>query len=115
MLSNLNAQFYGYLPEYRETDPKDPGKWGDWIPIKCRQFDDGKGGIPFPSLNGGFLKQAFLFGESQAWAIAWLFAAYRDSITGKDVEVRIVPYEVNASMKISPKNSSDAAGEGQSL
>ncbi len=86
----------GYSVEYKEA--------GEWRPLdmKIKHYPTGArvDGIPFPMLQGGFLSEAWLMGEAQAKAYAWMFAANYEAVHYGSIEVRIIPHRVKFSLEV---------------
>jgi len=77
---------------------KNEEKWSD---LAVNDSIDGAG-IPYPRLNGGILYELGLQGFAQANAVAWDYAA-KMALHGRDVDVRVQEYEIEASMKARAK------------
>lgn len=89
----------GYRPQYREI------KTGEWknIDYKIGHLPRGSeaAGIAFPIVDGGVLETAWLLGKAQANAVAWIFAADWAAMNFREIEVRVVEYEVKYSIEYS--------------
>lgn len=88
-----NGCFTAYEPEYKNEN-------GEWKPINVVQLTPNqRRGIEFPLLNGGILQQIYLCGRAQAYALAWSYASDVEANTYRTVEVRVVEYDLEYSIK----------------
>ncbi len=90
----------GYRAEYMDPITE------KWKQIEWRQRYHPRGayldGVPFPALFGGILSEIWLMGEAQAKAVAWGFAADYAATQYRDIEVRIVAFDVKYSIDYEP-------------
>ena len=87
----MRGTMTGYEPEW--LDPRDK----EWHRVPMVTVDSGQG-VPQPMALGGITQTIGLFGHAQAQALAWTFAAYAAEV-GKDIEVKIVAYEITYEIK----------------
>lgn len=85
--SSRHGNFIAYLPEF---DDPDTGKW-EPVPTSRRT---GGSGVKFPFDSGGICQEISMYGEAQAWALAWGFAAEWAATHYDHFKVRIVAYDV---------------------
>lgn len=105
-IRQLSGTLVGYQPEYQDSET------GKWKPIKVGQLHLTRGsiveGVPYPSIYGGILQEAFLCGRAQAHALAWDFAANWEVVHFHEVEVRITPFDIKYSVEVLEKEQPDA-------
>ena len=92
--STMNGRVKGYFPEYRENGEQ----WKRILVV--RVSNNYPGGIPYPEWHGGLLEFSDLYGEEQANALAWVFAAHRAKGLKKCVEVRVSTREIEYDIKV---------------
>jgi len=68
---------YGYQPLWLEGEV--------WVPVPTVKNNRG---IPYPLHNGSLLELTCLYGETQAQALAWAYAAVAESL-GPKIEVKV--------------------------
>ena len=100
---NMSGKMRGFEPEYRYDtfESADGPTFTKWKKVPWTREAFPVIGQPYPRLFGGVLDTIGLLGKAQANAIAWSFAAQQDAI-GKEVEVRVVEYEIEYSIKARP-------------
>jgi hypothetical protein len=90
----------GFKPQYKDER-------GEWKPIEINRMYHTHGavvtGIPAPMMDGGILSHVWLYGEAQANALAWGFAADYEATHYRACEVRIVPWAVKYSIEYEPE------------
>lgn len=88
------GNYLAYLPEYLDiTD----GKWKR-VPTHASAH-----GVPQPLACGGINSELDLFGEEQAWALAWMFAAQHQS-QGIGLDIRVATFRVEYDLKATRKH-----------
>jgi len=93
--------FTAYDPEWLDSE--------DWRQVPTKLDPSG---VPEPRRNGGVISAIGLYGYAQAQALAWGFAACAES-RGKDIEVRVQPYEVVYDIKARKSTvASSSASDG---
>jgi hypothetical protein len=86
--------FPAYKPEWFNEES------GKWQAIEVRRSERG---IPYPLYCGGIAMTIGLCGHAQAQAVAWSFAA-QAMAEGKEIQVRVQPYEVAYDIKARKKD-----------
>ena len=81
--------FTAYKPEFR-TEEVDA-----WMQIPTSKHPKG---VPAPKQFRGILSTIHLFGHAQASALMWWWAAVAEE-AGRNIDVRIVEYEVSYDIK----------------
>ena len=85
----LHGTFTAYQPMYFDDDRQ------KWRHISTRHSPTTQAaGVKFPLCFGGLMQEIFLYGEAQANALAWGYAAECDALNGVAPDVKITPFKV---------------------
>ena len=86
-----------------------------WIHISVRHSPTTHaGGVKFPLCFGGIMQEVYLYGEAQANALAWGYAAECDALNGFAPDVKIVPFKVKFDLVVEaiPEDAQTKEGDG---
>ena len=92
----MSGTYTAYEPEWLDGD-----KWRE-VPVTREPYGQQHYGVPQPLCCGGVNATVGLYGHEQAQALAWGFAAQAVAL-GKEIKVRVQPYEVVYDIKARKK------------